>query len=68
LGQCRLRNDFLSQERKTHCGAGATLRFFVISSFTGDFAYRLNVAAADYAGSCACVHESTQVMMLSKKQ
>jgi hypothetical protein len=20
LGQCRLRNDFLSQERKTHCG------------------------------------------------
>jgi hypothetical protein len=31
----------------------------MISPFTGDFAYRLNVAvaAADYAGSCACVLE-----------
>jgi hypothetical protein len=50
------------------CSAGATLRFFVISPFMGDFAYRLNVAAVDHAGSRACVRESTQVMMLSKKQ
>jgi hypothetical protein len=32
------------------------LRFFVISPFTGDFAYRLN--AADHAGSCAVAHAS----------
>jgi hypothetical protein len=38
--------------------AGATLRFFVISPFMGDFAYRLNVVAAvDYAGSCAGARE-----------
>jgi hypothetical protein len=37
------------------CSAGATLRFFVISPFTGDFAYRLNVAAVVYAGSRACM-------------
>jgi hypothetical protein len=30
-----------------------TLRSFVISPSMVDFAYRLNVAAADYAGSCA---------------
>jgi hypothetical protein len=46
------------------CSAGVTLRFFVISPFMGDFVHRLNVVAADYAGSCACA----QVLMLSKKQ
>jgi hypothetical protein len=29
------------------CSAGVTLRSFVISPFMGDFAYRLNLAAAD---------------------
>ena len=43
------------------CSAGATLRFFVISPFTGDFAYRLKVAAADYAGSFAGAREHASV-------
>jgi hypothetical protein len=52
------------------CSAGATLRFFVISPFTrGRLCLSFEgIAAADYAGSRACVRESTQVMMLSKKQ
>jgi hypothetical protein len=42
-----------SLDEANNCSAGVTLRSFVISPFTGDFAYRLNVAAADYASSCA---------------
>ena len=33
----------------------------MISPFTGDFAYRLNVAAADYAGSFAGAREHASV-------
>jgi hypothetical protein len=43
------------------CSAGVTLRSFVISPFTGDFAYRSNVAAAGYAGSFAGAREHTSV-------
>jgi hypothetical protein len=44
------------------CSAGVTLRSFVISPFTGDFAYQhLNAAAADYAGSCAGAQEHASV-------
>jgi hypothetical protein len=43
------------------CSAGVTFRSFVISPFTGDFAYRLNVAAADYAGSFAGAREHASV-------
>jgi hypothetical protein len=32
------------------CSAGVTLRSFVISLFTGDFAHRLNVAAEQITG------------------
>jgi hypothetical protein len=56
--------DHFGLNEANDCSAGVTLRFFVISPFTGDFDYRLNVAAADYAGSCACACESTQVLIL----
>jgi hypothetical protein len=56
-------------DQANDCSAGVTLRFFVISSIMGDFAYRLNViAAADYAGSCTCAREHAQVLVISKKQ
>jgi hypothetical protein len=40
----------------------------MISPFTGDFAHRLNVAAADYADSCACAREHTSVDVFEEKQ
>ena len=43
------------------CSAGVTLRSFVILPFTGDFAYRLNVAAAGYAGSFTGAREHASV-------
>jgi hypothetical protein len=45
--------SYFGLDEANDCGAGVTLRSFVISPFMGDFAYRLNVAAANYADSCA---------------
>jgi hypothetical protein len=46
-------SHFGLDDEANDCSASATLRFFMISPFMGDFAYRLNVAAADYTGSYA---------------
>jgi hypothetical protein len=56
-----------SLDEANDCSAGVTLRSFVISPFTGDFVYRLNV---DYTGTRVVAHvcASTQVLVLSKKQ
>jgi hypothetical protein len=40
----------------------------MISPFTGDFAHHLNVAAADYADSCACTPEHASVDAFEEKQ
>ena len=44
---------YFGLDEANDCSDGVTLRSFMISPFTGDFACRLKVAAADYAGSCA---------------
>jgi hypothetical protein len=46
-------DHFSLDEANNYCSAGVKLRFFVISPLMGDFAFRLKVAAADYAGSRA---------------
>jgi hypothetical protein len=59
----------LGQGKRLQCWRKAAL-LHDLAIHVGDFAYSLNVAvaASDYAGSCAQVRESTQVLMLSKKQ